>query len=102
LFAYRLALHLGEKNPDHMLDGMSASTFQEWQLYDRIEPFGEMRSELRHGQQMAMTANLNRDSKKRPQPFTALDFMNYIEQPEEKELTPEEYFEKIDKEIFGL
>ncbi len=100
LFAFRLALHLGEKNPDQMLSEMSCSTFQEWQEYDCIEPFGEYRSELRHGQQMALTANLNRDSKNRPEPFTAAEFMNFTPQPEEKILTPEE-IEQHFNGIFG-
>jgi hypothetical protein len=58
--------------------------------YEGIEPFGEYRSELRHGQAMSMTANLNRDTKKRPEPYKAVDFMNFVEHPPEKELTTEE------------
>lgn len=85
-----------------MLADMPASVFQEWQMYDRIEPFGEFRSELRHGQTMALTANLNRDPKSKPEPFNAMDFMNFIEKPEEKELTPEECFAKIDRDVFGV
>lgn len=85
-----------------MLTAMGAATFQEWQIYYGIEPFGEYRSELRHGQQMAMIANLNRDTKTNPEPFKAIDFMNFVESPKEKQLTPEEEFERIDREVFGL
>jgi hypothetical protein len=50
---------------------------------------------------MALTANLNRDSKNRPEPFTAVEFMNFVPQPEEKILTPEE-IEMAFKGIFGV
>ncbi len=69
---------------------MTASQIAEWMAYDNLEPFGEYRSELRHGQSMAMTANMNRDSKERPEPYGAMDFMNYIERPAEKKLSLEE------------
>ena len=71
--------------------------------YDIVEPFGEQRSELRHGQQMALHANINRDSGKRSDPFTALEFMNYsdhLKDVEKQEPTPEEINEKL-KHIFG-
>lgn len=44
---------------------------------------------------MSLTANLNRDPKGKPEPFTALDFMNFVEQETEKKMTQEE----IDKEL---
>ena len=51
---------------------------------------------------MAMTANINRDSDKKPDPFKATDFMNYYERPkeEERELTTEE-LEAYAKQVFG-
>jgi hypothetical protein len=101
LFAFRLALHLGEKDPDAMLASMPASTFNEWMVYDQIEPFGEFRSELRHGQVMAMTANLHRNTANKPEPFTAFDFMNFIEPPPEPKLSDEE-IEMAFKGIFGV
>lgn len=85
-----------------MLANMSASTFYEWQQYYSIEPFGEYRSELRHGQHMALTANINRDSKVRPEPFSAQDFMNFVERPKPADLSLEEEQARIDKEVFGL
>jgi len=85
-----------------MLAGMSTRTFRNWQIFYSIEPFGENRAELRHGQQMALAANINRDTKRRPEPYNALEFMNYVEQPPEPELTPEEAFARIDREIFKL
>ncbi len=40
-----------------------------------VEPFGEMRDDLRMANQMALLANVNRNSKKTPKAFTAKDFM---------------------------
>jgi hypothetical protein len=47
-----------------------------------------------------MTANLNRDSKARPEPFTAIDFMRFVERPPEKVLTAEEIEAHLSR-IFG-
>jgi hypothetical protein len=101
VFAFRLALHLGEHDPDAMLERMSSKTFQEWQRYFNIEPFGEYRAELRHGQQMALTANMNRDSKQKPEPYTPWDFMNFTDRPPEPKLTDEE-IEQHFTAIFGV
>lgn len=78
--------------------GLTAKQLNEWYAYMNIEPFGEFRQELRHGQAQAMLANINRDTKQRSEPFTAIDFMNFVEQVPEKELTLAEieaHFEKI-------
>jgi hypothetical protein len=80
---------------------MSCRQLQELQAFYHIEPFGEYRSELRHGQEMAFHHNINRDSKKRPEPFKAIDFMNYVEEPKEKIYTPEE-LEKYAEDLFGV
>lgn len=47
-----------------------------------------MRHELRHGQQMALTANINRNPDR--EPFAPTDFMNFMEIQEEREMTLEE------------
>lgn len=78
-----------------MLRDLTARQFREWREYDAIEPFGEFRGELRHGQQMALTANLNRSASR--EPFTAADFMNFIERPEEREPTDEEIEAYLDR-----
>jgi hypothetical protein len=86
-----------------MMAGMSSSIFQEWQLYDRIEPFGEFRAELRHGAQMAMTANLNRDSKVRPEPFKSIDFMHFVDRPPEVKIVLSDADVEMElKGIFGV
>lgn len=62
--------------------------------YAAVEPFGEYRSEVRHGQQMALTCNMNRDPRSKPEPYQALDFMNFIDKPKDAakivDLGPEE------------
>jgi len=84
-----------------LLQCLTASQINGWLNYYSIEPFGEFRSELRHGQQMALTANLNRDSEKRPEPFTAVDFMNFCEKKPEREYTVEE-LEAYAEKVFGI
>ena len=65
-----------------------------------IEPFGQFRDELRNGAMMALHCNMNRDPKQRPEPFTAMDFMNFVERPPEKVLSLEEIEAHFDK-MFG-
>lgn len=87
-----------------MIAGLTARQLNEWMVYDSIEPFGEYRAELRHGQAMAMMANLNRDSDKRPEPFTARDFMNFLDpvgESPEREYTDEE-LDAYAAQIFGV
>ena len=50
---------------------------------------------------MALTLNLHRDSKSRPEPFTAAECMNFTETPPERKLTDEE-IEQHFKGIFGV
>lgn len=99
---YRLALALGFPHPDHLLAQLTSSQLAGWMAYSSIEPFGEYRSELRHGQQMALQANINRDNKRKPDPYVAGDFMNFLseEKPETAEPTPDEMEEKL-ATIFG-
>lgn len=63
---------------------MSASEFEEWKLFYQIEPFGQMRADLRSGTVAAITANAHRDAKKRRKPYTARDFMAGYEFLEER------------------
>ena len=79
---------------------MSCKQLQELFLIYAIEPFGEYRNELRHGQQMAFQHNINRDPKETPEPYKSLDFMNFVEEPPEKIYTPEELEAYADK-IYG-
>ena len=80
---------------------MTIKQLRELELFYSIEPFGEFHHELRHGQSLALTANLNRDEKKHPAGFKPTDFMNFHEPVAEKIYTDEElenYADKIFRE----
>ena len=83
------------------MDGMSIRQFRELELFYAIESFGEYRDELRNGKILAMIANINRDPDKKPTPFTAHDFMNFVEEPEERIYTQEELEAYADKVFQG-
>lgn len=77
---------------------LSARQLREWMDYYQLEPFGEWREELRHGQRQALLANINRDPEKRKEPFDEHDFMNFVPHEQERQLTPEEieqYYSRI-------
>lgn len=82
--------------------GMTTSQLKGWMAYHSVEPFGEYRSELRHGQMMSLVANIHRDSKEHPEPFPASEFMNFLNRPKPKELTPEQLAAKMDRELFKI
>jgi hypothetical protein len=52
--------------------------------YDRLEPIGDERADLRAAITAALIANANRDSQKRPTPFTAEDFLA-VQRPREEQ-----------------
>lgn len=73
--------------------------------YYQVEPFGEFREELRNGTACALLANINRDEKKKPQPFSAADFMHFTERPEpagQPAETPERIAERMRQELFKV
>lgn len=43
--------------------------------FSTLEPFGSLHDEFMHGQVAAVIANVNRDPKRRADPFGASDFM---------------------------
>lgn len=57
---------------------LTSSQLNDWMVYAAIEPFGEQREELRHGQKMAMTMNLKRNPKKKREPWKPAEFMNFV------------------------
>jgi hypothetical protein len=60
--------------------------------YASIEPFGEERADVRAGIIASVIANVNRDRKKRPEPFSVQDFMPFIERTPEP---PEDVSHKL-------
>lgn len=74
MFAFDLALALGECNPDAMLSCIPLATFYEWMEYARRKPFGDERADLR----MALMASafVNTQIAKGPR-TRPLDFMPF-------------------------
>ncbi len=66
---------------------MTPAEFQEWKVYFNIEPFGARRADIHAGLIASVIANVNRDSKTKPEPFSIEDFMLFERQyvPEETE-----------------
>lgn len=54
---------------------MTSLDVAEWKAYFSVEPFGESRADLRMGILASLIANVNRDRKKKPEPFVPADFM---------------------------
>jgi len=54
---------------------VSSREFTEWLAYYRLEPFGADADDRRMAQLMALIANVNRDPKRRKQPWTPEDFL---------------------------
>lgn len=77
LFAYRLAKELGVWDVAGMMEAMTWEQFRGWMDYASIEPFGEERADLRAAIGHSLTANVNRDAKRHPRPFTPEDFMPF-------------------------
>jgi hypothetical protein len=73
--------------------------------YYRIEPFGEIVADHRHGIATSVLANINRDSKRKPDAYTAEDFIPWhrSDQSNDKPMLlddPEEQSKLIKKMLF--
>jgi hypothetical protein len=69
-----------------MLASMRPSEFGLWCALYKQEPWGEQRADLRAAINTSVLANVNRNTKKKHEPFTPLDFMPYAEKPRQSEL----------------
>ncbi|MFI5223667.1 MAG: DUF4035 domain-containing protein [Nitrospirales bacterium] len=58
-----------------MLRGLTARQFHEWIAYAELEPFDEERADMRVAMLASVLANVNRDSKKKKEPYKIEDFM---------------------------
>ena len=70
-----------------MLREIDSAELTEWQAYYALEPFGELVADQRHGIATAVLANVNRDPKRRPQPYQAADFIHW--HPSHREVLPD-------------
>lgn len=72
------------KTVGQLLAEVSSPELTEWMAYYRIEPFGEMVADQRHGIATAVLANVNRDPKRTPEPYTFSDFVPWRENQTDK------------------
>jgi hypothetical protein len=68
-----------------LLNYLTSSQLSEWEAYDRIDPIGKWREDFNVANLMALIANVNRNPKKKSNPFTISDFMPEWGKEEEKE-----------------
>lgn len=73
MFAFDLALALGECDPDAMLRRIPLPTFYDWLEYANRKPFGEERADLRMG--IATSTLLNIQLAKGERRTQPIDFM---------------------------
>jgi len=68
-----------------------------------MEPFGEWIADQRFGEIAALIANVNRDSKRRPNAYEAADFIPWRERRQrqpEKAPTPEAHSQLLVRRLF--
>ena len=58
-----------------MLKSIPYYVLQEWMHFSQLEPFGEVRADMRSAYVMSVIANVNRDASRRPKPYEIKDFM---------------------------
>jgi hypothetical protein len=70
------------KTVRQLLAEIDSAELGEWAAYYKLEPFGELVADQRHGIAVSTLANVNRDSKRRPEPYTPTDFIYWRPQPQ--------------------
>lgn len=68
------------KTVRQLLSEIDSAELTEWIAYYKLEPFGDLVADQRHGIAVSTLANVNRDAKKRPEPYKANDFIYWHEQ----------------------
>jgi hypothetical protein len=63
------------KTVGQLLNEIDSAEMTEWQAYYQLEPFGSLIDDERHGVAVSALANINRDSKTRPEPYKSSDFI---------------------------
>lgn len=63
------------------MEAMDMTELREWAQYERLEPWGPDRGDLRAGIIAATIANCHRDPKRRSTPFAPKDFMPEFDAP---------------------
>ena len=80
-----------------MLATEDSQSLAEWMAYSQVEPFGEFRQDLRIAMLWCILANVNRDTKKHPKPYTVSDFLDAFEVAELP--SEDELMQKIDNNL---
>lgn len=100
-FAFRLALVLGQPNPDAMLARIPWRIWREWQAFAALEPFGETgeeRADMRSAIVAATIANCLARAKGKPA-FKPCDFTpqfeERVQQPRSEPPPPEAHYQQI-------
>lgn len=73
--------------------------YLEWQEFYELEPFGLQVTDAMHAHQISVLAEVNRNTEKRPEPFTIKDFLLFppektkeeVEEPTVDGLTADEW-----------
>lgn len=80
---WRIAIALGYPHPDYLLRQLSSAQLTELECFWDIDGgFGDHKDEYRFAQLCAIQAEINRDKKKRPQPFSIKDFLLIPQDPD--------------------
>jgi hypothetical protein len=61
-----------------ILGAITMDQLLEWQVFSELEPFDEVRQDLRFASVVEALLNINRDTKKKPIPFTLKDTVLYF------------------------
>lgn len=75
---------------EQLLSEISSAELTEWMTYYQLEPWGTGPDDLRAGILASTIANVNRDEKRRPQPYEPGDFIPRREEAEAEEQSLEE------------
>ena len=78
-----MALALG-MTVRQLLTQTTSLELSEWRAFYALEPFGDLVADQRHGIAQSLAANLQRDAKRKPQPYTPEDFIPWHESHRKK------------------
>lgn len=78
-----------------MLEAMTSRELAEYIAYNRISPYDDSRGDLQAAIVASTVANVNRNPKKRPQPYKPIDFMPYLEKPKQKVQGSRQWFKAL-------
>lgn len=81
-----------------MLRSLTAEQFLGWMAFSRVEHFGELRADFRAASIVEALWNVNRDPKKRSEPYTIMDtfghFLRGLEELDLPKAPPQTWQEK--------